>query len=72
FKQINRRLTLLWGLVFAAMVPSHIAAGYIDTRRSNTIFNWVIPVALVVFAAKRTENAAEGADEQPSARAPAR
>ncbi|MGH8861609.1 MAG: hypothetical protein ACRDVG_10310 [Jatrophihabitantaceae bacterium] len=57
FKQINRELTLLWAIVFVAMVPSHIVAGYVDTRRSNTIFNWVIPIALVVFAAKRTEKA---------------
>jgi hypothetical protein len=66
FKRINRQLTLLWALVFVAMVPSHIVAGYIDTRRSNTIFNWVIPIALVVFAAKRTEKAGV-ADDTSSA-----
>jgi hypothetical protein len=59
FKRINRELTTLWALVFLAMVPSHIVAGYVDTRRSNTIFNWVIPIALVVFAAKRTEQGAQ-------------
>jgi hypothetical protein len=54
FKQINRRLTVMWGLVFTAMVPSHILAGAIDTHRANTIFNWVVPVVLVVWAVKRT------------------
>jgi hypothetical protein len=54
FKRINRQLTAMWGLVFTAMVPSHLIAGAIDTRRANTIFNWVIPIALVVWAAKRT------------------
>ena len=54
FKQINRRLTAMWGFVFLLMVPSHIVAGIIDTRRGNTFFNWVIPIALVVLAVKRT------------------
>jgi hypothetical protein len=54
FKAVNRQLTLMWALVFTAMIPSHIIAGAIDTRRANTIFNWVIPVVLIVWAAKRT------------------
>jgi hypothetical protein len=54
FKQINRQLTLLWALVFVAMIPSHLVAGAIDTRRTNILFNWVVPVLLVVWAAKRT------------------
>jgi amino acid permease len=53
FTQINRQLSLMWGLVFLAMVPSHIIAGAIDTHRGNLIFNWAIPVALVVYAVKR-------------------
>ena len=59
FKQINRRLTLMWGCVFLLMIPSHIAAGLIDTRRGNLIFNWAIPIGLIVLAAKRTESAGE-------------
>jgi hypothetical protein len=55
FKQINRQLTAMWGAVFVLMVPSHVVAGLIDTRRGNTIFNWVIPVALIILAAKQTE-----------------
>ncbi|MBV8988379.1 MAG: hypothetical protein JO372_07435 [Solirubrobacterales bacterium] len=54
FKQINRQLTLLWGFVFVAMMVSHVIAGAIDTRRGNTIFNWVVPVILIVWAVKRT------------------
>jgi hypothetical protein len=54
FKQINRRLTLMWSWVFLAMVPSHLIAATIDTHRANTIFNWVVPVVLIVWAAKRT------------------
>ena len=69
FKAINRQLTLMWALVFTAMIPSHIIAGAIDTRRANTIFNWVIPVLLVVWAAKRT-SAVSGAspDDQAATR----
>jgi hypothetical protein len=55
FKRINRELTLMWACVFAAIVPSHIIAGAIDTRQGNTIFNWVIPIALLIWAVKRTE-----------------
>ncbi len=54
FVQVNRRLTLLWGLVFTVMIPSHVIAGAIDTRRANTIFNWVVPIILIVWAAKQT------------------
>lgn len=54
FKQVNRRLTTLWGWVFAAMVPAHLIAGAMNTHRANTVFNWVIPIVLVVWAAKRT------------------
>jgi hypothetical protein len=62
FKQVNRRLTAMWAWVFVAMVPSHLIAGAIDTHRANTIFNWVIPVALIVWAAKRTTAASDAAD----------
>jgi hypothetical protein len=55
FKALNRRLTLLWAGVFAAMVPSHIIAGSADTRPTNIVFNWVIPIGLVLFGLKRTQ-----------------
>ena len=54
FKEINHRLTLMWSWVFVAMIPSHLIAGAIDTRRANTVFNWVVPIVLIVWAAKRT------------------
>ena len=67
FKAINRRLTLLWAWVFVAMIPSHLIAGAIDTRRANTIFNWVVPVVLVVWAAKRTAAVSDSAAVSPEA-----
>jgi quinol-cytochrome oxidoreductase complex cytochrome b subunit len=48
FHNTNRVFTALWAAVFAAMTVSHVIAGAIDTRRAETIFNWVIPIALVV------------------------
>ncbi|MBV9165551.1 MAG: hypothetical protein JO342_05310 [Solirubrobacterales bacterium] len=59
FKQINRQLTLMWAWVFVAMIPSHLIAGAIDTRRANTILNWVVPIVLIVWAAKRTAAASD-------------
>jgi hypothetical protein len=61
FKQVNRQLTVMWGCVFLVMMVSHIAAGAIDTRRGNTIFNWVIPIILIIWAVKRTGKVSEAA-----------
>jgi hypothetical protein len=61
FKQINRKLTTMWALVFAAMVPAHVIAGALDTHRANLIFNWAIPIALVIWAAKRTAQVSSSA-----------
>lgn len=63
FKQVNRRLTTMWGWVFVAMVPSHLIAASIGTPRANTVFNWVVPVVLIVWAAKRTEAVSESEHE---------
>jgi uncharacterized membrane protein len=63
FRRVNRQITAMWGAVFVLMVPSHILAGAIDTHRAFTIFNWVIPIALVVFAVKRTTRLSAGASE---------
>jgi predicted permease len=54
FKQANRRITALWGGVFTVMVGSHIIAGTINESRTNIIFNWVIPIALVVWGIKHS------------------
>ena len=62
FKQINRKLTAMWGLVFAAMVPAHVIAGALDTHRANLVFNWAIPIVLLIWAAKRTTRASDSAD----------
>ena len=59
FKSTNRRLTIMWGAVFAAMVPFHILAGALDRPGTNILFNWVVPVALVVWAVKQSSAAGD-------------
>jgi hypothetical protein len=54
FHETNRRLTVMWGAIFAAMIPFHIIAAQIDTTRGNLIFNWAIPLALVMWGIKQS------------------
>ena len=61
FKAVNRKLTLVWGGVFAVMTCSHIIAGVIDRPITNIIFNWVVPIYLVLHASKAAPAAASGA-----------
>ena len=67
FKQINRQLTTIWGLVFAAMVPAHVIAGALDTHRANLIFNWAIPIALVLWGVKQSKPSDDSPVVQPQA-----
>ncbi len=62
FKAINRQLTLLWAGVFCAMVVSHVIAGEIDRRAANILFNWVVPILLVLSAVKRIDVITGGDD----------
>jgi len=55
FKAVNRRLTLVWAGVFAAMVPFHVVAGAINTRPTNVALNWVAPILLVLWGVKQTQ-----------------
>jgi len=53
FKSINRQITVLWGGTFLLMVPGHIVAGELNMTWSNLLFNWAVPIGLVLFAIKR-------------------
>jgi hypothetical protein len=61
FKATNRRLTTMWACVFTAMVPFHVAAGVIDKKPTNILFNWVIPIGLIVWGAKQSDEIAASA-----------
>ena len=52
FKRINRVLTLVWGLVFAASAVLGVIAEQVDTGKNW--LNWIIPIALIVGAFKFT------------------
>ena len=53
FNRANVELTLMWAVVFVAIAASQITAGMIQTRLGSTIFNWVLPVALVVLGVRQ-------------------
>jgi hypothetical protein len=57
FRAVNRRLTALWGGAFVLMACSHVVAGAIDTRRADTLLNWVAPIVLIVLVLKYMERA---------------
>ena len=61
FKATNRRLTTMWAWLFTAMVPFHVLAGVIDKRPTNILFNWVIPIGLIIWGAKRSDEIAASA-----------
>jgi hypothetical protein len=61
FKETNRRLTVIWGAVFAAMVPFHILAGALDRTGTNVLLNWAVPIALVLWAVKQSTAAGDDA-----------
>lgn len=71
FKQINRMLTLVWGLVFAASAILGVIAQQLDS--GTDWLNWIIPIALIVGAFKFTgwypdyARAAAGAPSRPPA-----
>ncbi|AZG46495.1 hypothetical protein [Gordonia insulae] len=66
FRAKNRTISLLWSGVIFAMAACHLIAGVLasaDTisgaHPGNILLNWVIPIALIIFAVKRTRVIAE-------------
>ena len=53
FNRANVELTLMWAGVFAAIAASEMAAGALDSRLAVTIFNWVVPVGLVLVGVQQ-------------------
>jgi len=62
FKQVNRTLTLVWGLVFAASAILGVIAQNVDSGQDW--FNWIIPIALIVIAFKFTARYPDEARER--------
>ncbi|MGW5524866.1 hypothetical protein [Gordonia sp. NPDC003950] len=66
FRQKNRQLSLLWAGAIFAMGIAHVIAGLLAAGASvpgsnpgNIVLNWVVPIALIIFAAKRTQAIAD-------------
>ncbi|SCC56641.1 MULTISPECIES: hypothetical protein [unclassified Gordonia (in: high G+C Gram-positive bacteria)] len=74
FRAKNRQISLLWAGAIALMGCSHIVAGLLASSASvsgshpgNILLNWVVPIALIVFAVKRTRAIADAAPSAPAA-----
>lgn len=52
FKQINRVITAVWGLVFVVNALCDVAVAYLGA--SPDVFNWVVPIVAIVAAVKFT------------------
>jgi len=52
FKQINRVITAVWGLVFVVNALCDVAVAYLGAN--SDIFNWVVPIVAIVAAVKFT------------------
>jgi uncharacterized membrane protein len=53
FKRINRVLTFVWGLVFAACAILGVIAQHVDP--GTAWLNWIIPIGLIIGAFKFSE-----------------
>jgi uncharacterized membrane protein len=67
FKKVNRRLTAMWGGIFTVMTASHIVAGAVNEHKTNIIFNWVIPILLVLWGTKQSGVAKDAPSAQQAA-----
>jgi hypothetical protein len=56
-------------MVFTAMIPFHIAAGAIDKRPTNILFNWVVPIGLLLWGIKQSGKIADEATGRVTAAA---
>jgi uncharacterized membrane protein len=52
FKQINRVITAVWGLVFVLNALCDAAVAYLGVN--SDVFNWVVPIVAIVAAVKFT------------------
>jgi hypothetical protein len=65
FRQVNRSLTTVWGLVFAASALCGVIAQNVDSGQDW--LNWIIPIVLIVGAFKYTNTVTEQRRGEPAA-----
>lgn len=69
FRAVNRKISALWGATAGVMGAGHLLAGRLDpasnpaagARPVDLILNWVLPIALILFAVNRSEKIADTA-----------
>jgi len=74
FRSVNRKISALWGVVVAIMGAGHLLAGAIDpasnpvsgARPVDLILNWGLPIALILFAVKQTQQLSDAAGGHPT------
>ena len=78
FREKNKKISLMSAEVILAIAVSHIIAGILTSSADlagshpgNLLLNWIIPIALIVFAIKRTRAIADqrpaSAEDNPTA-----
>jgi hypothetical protein len=77
FRSINKRISLLWAGVILVMACCHLVAGALAASSvlpgrhpGNFVLNWAIPIALILWALRRTEQIADRSDDQVDPSAP--
>jgi hypothetical protein len=55
FRNLNVRLTRVWGAAFALIAVSSALGPIVNSRPGFTVFNWVIPLAVAAVAGHRTK-----------------
>ncbi|MFE0751942.1 hypothetical protein [Gordonia sp. NPDC058843] len=73
FRAKNRKISLLWAAAIGLMGCAHLVAGILASTASvpgshpgNILLNWVVPIALIVFAVKRTKAIAGDVPSTPA------
>ncbi|GAC66980.1 hypothetical protein [Gordonia soli] len=76
FRAKNRSISLLWAGAVFAMAVCHVISGVLAANAGvdgghpgSILLNWVIPIALIFFAVKRTQAIAEA--DTPASTTPA-
>ena len=76
FRATNRKISAMWGGVIALTGCAHLAAAAIDPVSGpvrtgqpihvllNVLLNWVVPIALIVLAAKQTKRMSAAAHDR--------
>jgi hypothetical protein len=60
FARANAALTRWWSLVFALVAASFVLGATFERPLPTTVFNWLVPIAIIAVAATRFSVASDG------------